>query len=253
MNDMPTISLQDLYSQGGQDAVALLAMPDLERGTFVEVGCIDGKRFSNTLALEQRGWSGVCIEAHPAFVDQLRTNRPNSRVIHAAVGAKDADSVTLHANSRGTLSTLDPTLENSFAEGFGEFFTGFEPTPVPMRSLASIFDELGIPAPDLLSVDTEGCDLDVIRGLEVGRYAPRLILVEAFRDRDLAQIDAILLPAGYQRAAADIDDHFYFRDEQDLQRVLGVRIEANLTWTAHPHDSAEDASALRNISLTRAA
>lgn len=253
MSQYIPIAFNGLYSQSGQDAVILASMPDNHRGTFVEVGCIDGRRFSNTLALERRGWTGLCIEAHPAYIDRLRANRPGSRVIHAAVGEHDAESVTLHANSRGTLSTLDPTLEDNFAEKFGEYFTGFVPTLVPMRSLATILDEANLPHPDVLTIDTEGCDAAVVRGLDVQRHRPRLIIVEAYRPGDLDEIDSVLLPEGYQRCAASVDDHFYFRDEADLDRIAGIRLETELTWTTHPLDEGADEVKRASITITRAA
>jgi hypothetical protein len=49
------------YSQAGQDIfVRLIYGPDF-KGTFLDIGCA-GDQYSNTLALEQEGWTGTLID-----------------------------------------------------------------------------------------------------------------------------------------------------------------------------------------------
>ena len=72
------------YSQKGEDAVILTAFPKGHTGFFIDVGALDGKRFSNTYALEERGWTGICVEAHPTYAALAKKNRPKSIVINAA-------------------------------------------------------------------------------------------------------------------------------------------------------------------------
>jgi hypothetical protein len=51
---------------------------------------------------------------------------------------------------------------------------------VPARTLESILDEQAdLPEIDLLSLDVEGYELEVLKGLNIERYRPRYILVEA--------------------------------------------------------------------------
>jgi len=54
----------EYYSQHGEDFILDLIFDHKKSGFFVEVGCIDGLRFSNTLFFEKLGWKGICIEAH---------------------------------------------------------------------------------------------------------------------------------------------------------------------------------------------
>jgi hypothetical protein len=49
---------------------------------------------------------------------------------------------------------------------------------VPARTLSSILDEQGAPEIDVLSLDVEGYEPSVLRGLDLNRHAPRWILVE---------------------------------------------------------------------------
>jgi hypothetical protein len=49
---------------------------------------------------------------------------------------------------------------------------------VPARTLSSILDEVDAPEVDLLSLDVEGYESSVLRGLDLDRHAPRWLLVE---------------------------------------------------------------------------
>jgi FkbM family methyltransferase len=228
------------YAQHGEDAVIAAAFSDLPAGFFVEIGCIDGRRFSNTLALEERGWRGICVEAHSGYGDALRRNRPGSAVVQAAAGAEDAAEVDFFANSRGSLSTLDAARGPEFAERYGEWFTGFELQRVPLRTVSAILDELGAPHVDVLSIDVEGTDVDVVRGIDLARHRPTLIVVEADDEKARAALDALLLPAGYVRGFAVATNAFYFADERRLERVRGRRFVVDAVHTAHPLDGGDD-------------
>jgi hypothetical protein len=54
--------------------------------------------------------------------------------------------------------------------------------PVAVRTLDDILAECQAPHVDLLSVDTEGTELDVLRGLNLESHHPSLLLVEDHMD-----------------------------------------------------------------------
>jgi hypothetical protein len=62
---------------------------------------------------------------------------------------------------------------------------------VPARTLSSLLDEIEAPDVDLLSLDVEGYEPQVLRGLDLSRHAPHYILVE-IRDGDTTAVDEVL-------------------------------------------------------------
>lgn len=61
----------NFYSQAGQDrwVYEMLVEPErLTTGTFLDVGCA-GKQYSNTLGLEEIGWTGVIMDCRPDALD----------------------------------------------------------------------------------------------------------------------------------------------------------------------------------------
>lgn len=166
------------YSQHGEDFILDQIFKDKKDGFYVEVGCIDGRRFSNTLFFEEKGWGGINIEAHPDYIASLKENRPNSEVVHAAVGDHEQESVTFYTNRRGSLSTLDKQQEKIAFRDHGKYFEGFSETKVPMRTLTSIFEDLGVSEIDILSLDIEGGEKDALNGLDFNKYKPKVLVIE---------------------------------------------------------------------------
>lgn len=62
-----TLGLVKFPSQIGQDRwVAEAVFPGVTNGYFLDVGSADGFVNSNTWALEQRGWTGICVDPFPS-------------------------------------------------------------------------------------------------------------------------------------------------------------------------------------------
>lgn len=227
------------YSQHGEDFVLDQIFPGRTNGFFVEVGCIDGRRFSNTLGFEEKGWRGLCIEAHAGYIELIRKNRPGSVVCHCAAAEKDDDDGVFFANSRGTLSTLDPEKEAEFRRDHGAYFTGFERQPVPKRRLDTIFAENRVANIDFVSLDIEGYELPALRGMEFRKFRPAVMLIEA--DDGESAITDLLQPHGYS-VICRVGNNMIYALDAGLKGRLDNRLlgEVDLIHTAHPLDAVED-------------
>jgi FkbM family methyltransferase len=161
---------------------------DFEKGFFIEAGANDGFTQSNTYRLERTlGWTGLLIEAIPELFERCRQERRASTVRHCALVADDYDDSTVEihfANLMSTISDARKTPE-ALASHIGEGLRvqGLDATystKVPARTLTSVLDEVAPGrAIDFFSLDVEGYELNVLRGLDFERYAPRYLLVEA--------------------------------------------------------------------------
>lgn len=228
------------YSQHGEDYILSELFQNQPSGYFVEIGCIDGRRFSNTLTFEDRGWHGLCIEAHGDYIAMLKNNRPGSLVCHFAVAMTDQDDVPFYANNRGSLSTLDCSKEYEFKTRFGRFFSGFEVQTVNQRRLDTIFQHYAISEVDILSIDVEGGETEVLTGLDLERYRPRVMVIEADNPGDEQKLDGILLNAGYSKSLKIINNVFYLLDKS-MENVLKNRKHLGmLVHTQHPLDNDGD-------------
>lgn len=106
---------------------------------------------------------------------------------------------------------LDPSTALAHAESGGMFLRSADEQhsfAAPARTLTSLLSEVSAPLNfDLLSLDVEGNELAVLRGLDFSRYKPRWILVEVRS----AEVEQYLESVGY-RCEAVLSDRGDYRD-----------------------------------------
>jgi FkbM family methyltransferase len=162
------------YSQWGEDRLVWDFFGRSAHGFFVEVGANDPIAGSQTYLLEQMGWEGLLVEPQPECCERLRAQRPRSKVIQAACGSPaQRGKAPFFIASADMLSSLrKPTHERSI-----RFTTVAE---VQIVTLDDVLEQNGSPKVDFLSIDVEECELDVLKGVDLARHRPRLILVEDY-------------------------------------------------------------------------
>jgi len=160
------------------------------KGFFVELGANDGVMQSNSLLLELLfGWRGVLVEPVESSFQKLLHNRRSGRnsIFRAAcVGdAYEKDSVDIvYSNLMSSAVGLESDVADPFAhaESGGVFLPADDPVrleAVPARTLTSVLDESHAPRNiQLLSLDVEGAELEVLRGLDLTKYRIDWMVVE---------------------------------------------------------------------------
>lgn len=225
------------YSQHGEDRLLWELFDHAPNGFFVDVGAMDGVHLSNTYFFEKMGWGGICVEPHPDYVALLQQCRPGSTIVNSAVHSVNRNKVAFYKNKWGAFSTLDSTLETRF-ERFGKWFAGWEKVDVRMETLTSILDNREVTEIDFLSVDVDGTDVHVLRGLDFTKYRPRIVIVESMKKHDDLPRDKHMKSVGYFRARKLGCNIFYCRDKADVIRVKSIKIRHKQT-TTHPLGSPE--------------
>ena len=184
------------------------------RGTFVEAGAFDGYWGSNTYWFERfRGWSGVLIEPIPELADRARKERPRSQVFQCALVPPEYSCTRITLFFRGTASAVvgaGRSTENRARTGTD---LGGEETvelDVPARVLSDVLDDASVDRIDLLSLDVEGFEPSVLRGLDLSRHRPRFLLVEMLSEAvKRPAIEATLVPHYRYEAQLSHRDHLY--------------------------------------------
>jgi len=156
-------------------------------GRYVDVGAHDGRSSSNTFGLEQRGWTGVLIE--PVLskyfrILQLRSIHLNE-IFHAACVGNDYKSESVPI-MYGDLMSFSPSISEvnqlEWIEGSKAFLNSNEVnvlTYSPARTLNSILAVTNFSYFDFLSIDVEGAEKEVLRGLDLDAFQFGVICIEA--------------------------------------------------------------------------
>lgn len=161
---------------------------NFENGFFIGAGANDGYSQSNTYFLEKkRNWNGLLIEAIPELYEKCKKERTKSIVINCALVADDYQCETITMHYANLMSVVDGALKTKDDQD-AHIKTGIEvqnlegsyDLDVPARTLASILDKIpNLPVIDFFSLDVEGYELNVLKGLNLSKYRPTYILVEA--------------------------------------------------------------------------
>ena len=161
---------------------------NFDNGFFIEAGANDGYSQSNTYFLENsRNWKGILVEGIPELYEKAKKQRFQSDVYNYALVSNEFsdDSVIMHYAH--LMSTVDGALKTK-EEQARHIKAGVEvqnleksySISVPARTLESILDEYAVlPDIDFFSLDVEGYELEVLKGLNLSKYRPKYLLVEA--------------------------------------------------------------------------
>lgn len=187
------------YSRFAADDMERKLAPYLSRrGFFVEAGANDGRRFSNTYYLEKvKGWRGVLVEPMPGPAQQCRQCRRRSRVFEAALVSADYPGSTLDLYwademSRAADSFQDAGEIEEYRCAVGKWHQ-VRTVTVPARTLTSILEEAGVGRIDFMSLDVEGFEVSVLRGLDLERFGPRVLLIECRTEAQRDEVTAFLV------------------------------------------------------------
>lgn len=156
-------------------------LPD--KGFFVEFGAGDGVHFSNTYWLEKaRGWTGLMVEPDPRNV----VNRPGIPVERAVVGPAGVASFGLHPTDGYLSGKLRDTPER---------------IDIPSVPLSDILRKHNVERVDLISIDTEGTEIEAWRTLDLNVWRPTIAIIELYTwqlpDKS-AEIIAAMREDGYE-------------------------------------------------------
>lgn len=191
-------------------------------GFFVELGANDGYSQSNTWFLEKEfGWRGVLIEPSPAEFIRLLQNRSgaNQFFCAACLGFDHADGfVRMRYSGLMTVTDGDTDLPDSgdLHTERGRRFLPERVRPFDFaavsRTLQSILDEAEAPPMiDILSLDVEGFELAVLKGVDHARTRFGHLLIES-RSPDAAE--AYLDGHGYAFVEQLSHHDYLYRDTQ---------------------------------------
>ena len=172
------------YGQFNEDGF-ILSQYTQSFGYAIEVGGADGINGSPTKCLEDIGWRTLLIEPNPQLFTEAKKHRPYA--FNCAAGDTNEDNVgmtiyTLKGGNQTAVSGLNP--QQKLIEQHNHLIEDQHLELVNKRTLNSLINEwaiqLGeiIPNIDFISIDTEGTELDVMLGLDIKKWQPKLIALE---------------------------------------------------------------------------
>ncbi len=164
------------YSQIAEDLVLMFYLKDEVNKTYIDVGCNDPNRFSNTRLLYEAGWTGIDIDANLDFAISYLRSRPKNLFINALIGTS-LQPIEFYRFAESALNTTSASLAGEYIRDGWELLCTEERTPQSLSSV--IIENLNGSAPTLLCLDCEGADFDVLKSADLQRFKSKWIMFES--------------------------------------------------------------------------
>lgn len=178
-------------------------LPEGTPGYACELGALDGVYLSNTLLLEQKGWTVLCIEPSPVHHEALAKNR--KLVLRCACDQEPKARSTLYQMGHwghATHAILRPERDWPSAHQLGHT-TEF---PTTVLTLDQCLEIVGFPRLDVLSLDVDGIERSILAGFDLKRWSPLGIIIEEGTERCMSDC----LP-GYEYVRREGENGLYRR------------------------------------------
>lgn len=157
------------YAQHAQDLAVLKHYGKDFTGYFIEIGANDGKTLSNTLLLEEYGWTGFLVEADPATANKIPDTR-NAPYANIAVSKEHGTATFLQ---HGVTGGIHDYIQKPNVKANGRKIT------VKTTPLHDLLLTQGCPKRiDFLSIDIEGAEYDVLSVFPFEQWDIGYLLVE---------------------------------------------------------------------------
>jgi FkbM family methyltransferase len=179
---------------------------DYDGGYFVELGANDGIDQSNSRHFEKfRNWKGVLVEPTPHnFLSCLKHRLPETLIFcNACVSFEYSDKFVeiiysnLMSTPLGLESDIDNPLEHAnlgqqFLNSTDKIFS-FGAIAIPLNNLLEKAKSPKLI--DLLSLDVEGGEIEVLKGIDHNTYRFKYICIE---NRDPLKLEKYMDSIGYK-------------------------------------------------------
>tara|TARA_R100001463_G_scaffold36622_2_gene78974 strand:- start:964 stop:1659 length:696 start_codon:yes stop_codon:yes gene_type:complete len=206
------------YGQWETDKVIESYFPDGYVGACIEVGAANGVKGSNTLYFEERGWDTLCIEPNPEHKQSLEKHRKLVRYFACDEKSGTFPLTVFRVGERNIASSLTSlTPDQRLVKDYKSLINEAYEIDVRVETLSDIIENKvnntvfeKIRKIDFISIDTEGTELNVLKGLDFSSYEVTLLVVENnYNDK---KIEDFMVSKGYQKDMRYKINDFYIKD-----------------------------------------
>ena len=193
------------FGQWETDKIIEKYFLEMTSGFCIEVGAANGIKGSNTYYFEKKGWNTLCIEPNIEFSESLEKYRKLTR-FYACSHENKKDTLKIfrvgERNIMTSVTSLSP--DRRLVESHKELINETYEREVEVLTLTKILKEKVEGTPfenikkiDFISVDTEGTELDVLKGFDFEQFDVKLFVIENnYEDKE---IELFMQSKGYKK------------------------------------------------------
>lgn len=165
------------YSEGPAEWIVRDFFQDRRDGFFVDVGANHYRKRSKTYFLESElGWHGLAIEPQRVFANDYLAHRPRTKFLPFFVSDRSNETATMYVLAWNRTVTSG---NRAFVEQYG---SNPREETAPTITLNDLFAAEGVKRLDFLTIDIELWEPRALKGLDLRRYRPELVCIEALAE-----------------------------------------------------------------------
>lgn len=221
-----------------------------KNGIFIEVGANDGKTGSFTFNLGKLGWKGINSEPIPrlhALCCENTKDFKNVINLQTAIGEKETQMDIIDA---GTLSTMDVKTLNLYLKTAWSkpHFKNPVKHKVNVETLDNVIErhlsEEECKQIDVFVLDVEGFEESVLKGFNIEKYAPKIIIIEIsdqhqsfINNKDIMikfkNLREYFKQQNYKLLVNDVVDNVYVRNDCENIEDLQKKFQSNVNYAQY--------------------
>ena len=195
------------YAQQGEDIALwqiLALVLGIKQPTYMDIGAHHPVFNNNTYLFYERGARGVLVEPNPALHGVLEQVRPRDTLVRAGIGAAaeaEADFYIIAGSEDAQLNTFSREQAEALVTRSNGRYRIERVMKIPLLGINQLMRKHWNGPPNLLSLDTEGFDLPILRSLDFKRLRPDVVCVETVEiggRRLVAEIMQLMAQNGYE-------------------------------------------------------
>jgi FkbM family methyltransferase len=195
------------YAQQGEDVALWQILHHtlgIEHPTYMDIGAHHPVFNNNTYLFYGRGSRGVLVEPNPTLHVVLERVRPRDVLVRAGIGVTaqaEADFYIIGGSEDGQLNTFSPEQAEALVARSSGRYRIERVLKIPLLGINELMRKHWNGPPNLLSIDTEGFDLPILRSLDFKRLRPDVVCAETVEisgRRVLPEIMQLMAENGYE-------------------------------------------------------
>jgi FkbM family methyltransferase len=192
-------------SQCGEDLIIESLLPFKKSGFYVDIGANHPTKFNNTRLFYNKGWRGINIEPNPQRLWLFNIFRRGDKNLNIGVGGEKSEMI-FYVFKENTLSTFSQQASIKYTKMGHKVKEQLAIRLEPLKDILSQYaknQEI-----DIMSVDTEGFDMEVLESNDWNTFRPRFLILETleYRKNGLGKklnsvFDPYMEKVGYKKVA----------------------------------------------------
>ena len=165
------IQPRKLYSNWGIDLLIKdILKKNKQKGIYIDIGCHHPLINNNTYDLYRNGWKGINVDLDFNSIDMFNYFRPRDNNFVAALSNKKGQADLYFFHNRAP--------KNTISKQRGKGAKSIKRIKVDTLDNIIKNSKFKIKDIDFLSIDVEGNELNVLKGLNFGKYRPKIVSIE---------------------------------------------------------------------------